>query len=63
MYERSYGAKYDAALQTPDIAKRFRADVKEAIADGALPPRRARTCAHATSPSSPSSPSSASASH
>jgi len=37
MYERSYGEKYDANLSTTDIAKRFRADVKDAIKAGKLP--------------------------
>jgi hypothetical protein len=31
MYEKTYGAKYDSALSVPEIAKRFRQDVKEAI--------------------------------
>ncbi|MDQ6892222.1 MAG: hypothetical protein M3167_06030 [Acidobacteriota bacterium] len=37
MYERSYGAKYDKSISTTEIAKRFRADVKAALAAGELP--------------------------
>lgn len=41
MYERSYGYMYEAArdLTTTEIAKRIRADVKTAVAEGLLPVR------------------------
>lgn len=35
--KRVYGSKYDENLNTTEIAKRFRADVKEAIKAGDLP--------------------------
>lgn len=36
-YERVHGAKYDSNLTTPDIAKRIRQDVKDAVSTGNLP--------------------------
>lgn len=41
MYERSYGYRYDEVkdLTTVAIAKRIRADVKQAVAEGLLPSR------------------------
>lgn len=39
MYERSYGYRYDEIkdLSTVEIAKRIRADIKQAVAEGMLP--------------------------
>ena len=37
MYERSYGKKYDKSLNTTQIAKAFREDVKAAKKIGELP--------------------------
>lgn len=37
MYERTYGHQYDRELSTTEIAKRIRADIKTAIAEGLLP--------------------------
>ncbi len=40
MYERSYGYRYDEASGTAaDIAKRIRADIKQAVEEGLLPNR------------------------
>lgn len=38
-YERRYGSKYDSKLNTTQIAKAFRADVKAAQKSGDLPKR------------------------
>jgi hypothetical protein len=37
MYETTYGSKYDKSLSKTEIAKRIRADLKAAMADGTIP--------------------------
>lgn len=37
MYEPRYGAKHQGYLPAAEIARRVRADIKQAVADGALP--------------------------